>query len=1158
MDGEALKAAGHKSESALARKRERKRQLKHEEMKDMPSEERRRYKAEHQRRRAAKKAMRFLVASTSPHRERGDHGDCSSSKAHHSGDPSPPESRVPVPTEGALNQPPALSFSPELPEPSAVATTGVAHPDAKTASSRTEKPSPNSEVENSVPCLDDRPSLENLAETLSRQVFSSTCSVPNNALGSGGSSLLKALQGRRCTSASDGAPALPSRALPSTLISSTIAPFRRRFFSDTANRPQSQGGADCSVHVSSGTLTNVGCPKAHLQAYDADVEGFGLERDAAFQANGGNTDSYDDGESRGPLSRPPMEESDVILGVSPGRSSMSNRDMLSLAPHLPASAAGSGTAAILELKQQQEVQQRPQLHSPTAGTLPPSTLVSMVNTRDDVASPDVSKASSITASAPEGGVDPCQRSSLPLRTGVEASQSAEPGLNQLRTSNAVTGPAANGMPAKSVTSSCCSAYSPSCTKVREPAEAKTAKSAVGGKGSDAGQNDPTPAAAASAAVAVARKAVQSLSSSCSSFRSRSSDDESADGSSVYSYSSYSSSGSLVPEVLPLVEDCTVPPPVAAFSDLKYRYSCVQQLRSYAEPAIIHEWNLTEGCWGRVETSVVLSPQPFSKGNMRASYYMIDMGRLNCLLVAKRYLKSNVRDDQYFDDVSMHSIAGHWARVFNMMHPPKEVRFVPAAVMILPKRNPPLIMAMEPQLTGKFVKYNNNCGYVRRKARWTPQAFSHFTYHASDHELMVVDIQGVDDYYTDPQILSPDGEGYGRGNLGKEGIQRFLESHRCNEVCRAVGLPPLRRNSKGAVITPLASSGSGRSSAGPGSPVIKDRLTTAVPCASGLKEERLPPKAFMLARRASSGNSPCLEPNGAPLSLRQSSEAAQVLAPAPPPRQTLHRGSRPPSPLSPEASPSALTPSALPHSVVPVPNYGVKYVRYPRQALIRPQSQYFVSTVAGGLMAVPQQGSGMPNGYGNGGPFSPLHMYSTANEQSAGKVGGAQAGGSAGAPSSMVAVGHTGVSTPPQGAVIMAVPLLRPPAGARPGYGGAQSNVGPEGFHLLSAQRSGESAGSLHQTPHLWSGGTANLGGGMPSFYPHPPVTSTVGSPTGRCGSHQSSFAAVAPTMPSAEEAAMLNSAQLRRQSFSRQPVFSAVEEAPKKSKSRYHRHPHLH
>lgn len=50
----------------------------------------------------------------------------------------------------------------------------------------------------------------------------------------------------------------------------------------------------------------------------------------------------------------------------------------------------------------------------------------------------------------------------------------------------------------------------------------------------------------------------------------------------------------------------------------------------------------------------------------------------------------------------------------------------------------------------------------------PQAFSHFTFERSGHQLIVVDIQGVGDLYTDPQIHTEKGTDFGDGNLGRRG------------------------------------------------------------------------------------------------------------------------------------------------------------------------------------------------------------------------------------------------------------------------------------------------------------------------------------------------------------------------------------------------------
>ena len=55
---------------------------------------------------------------------------------------------------------------------------------------------------------------------------------------------------------------------------------------------------------------------------------------------------------------------------------------------------------------------------------------------------------------------------------------------------------------------------------------------------------------------------------------------------------------------------------------------------------------------------------------------------------------------------------------------------------------------------------------------------------------------MDNYFTDPQIHSHDGASFGMGNMGQDGIDRFLESHKCNSLCRRLGLEPPERTPDG--------------------------------------------------------------------------------------------------------------------------------------------------------------------------------------------------------------------------------------------------------------------------------------------------------------------------------------------------------------------------
>ena len=83
----------------------------------------------------------------------------------------------------------------------------------------------------------------------------------------------------------------------------------------------------------------------------------------------------------------------------------------------------------------------------------------------------------------------------------------------------------------------------------------------------------------------------------------------------------------------------------------------------------------------------------------------------------------------------------------------------------------------------------------------PQAFSHFTFEATDGTKLVCDLQGVwnsvDGFtFTDPVIHCREDGGTkthmnGATDKGTEGIASFFKTHECNEICKRLGLPERR-------------------------------------------------------------------------------------------------------------------------------------------------------------------------------------------------------------------------------------------------------------------------------------------------------------------------------------------------------------------------------
>lgn len=147
------------------------------------------------------------------------------------------------------------------------------------------------------------------------------------------------------------------------------------------------------------------------------------------------------------------------------------------------------------------------------------------------------------------------------------------------------------------------------------------------------------------------------------------------------------------------------------------------------------------------------------------------------------------------------------------------------------------LLVEPELEGRFTKWNNNAGAVMAAQTGpsgaalsagsalggideededdeaeeaidindVPQAFSHFSFEASCSKQLVCDLQGVwnaEDGFvlTDPVVhyISSTGKRHKNGatDQGVLGVRKFFQTHTCNRLCARLGL---RRPSPGSFL-----------------------------------------------------------------------------------------------------------------------------------------------------------------------------------------------------------------------------------------------------------------------------------------------------------------------------------------------------------------------
>ncbi|XP_028404560.1 alpha-protein kinase vwkA-like [Dendronephthya gigantea] len=199
-------------------------------------------------------------------------------------------------------------------------------------------------------------------------------------------------------------------------------------------------------------------------------------------------------------------------------------------------------------------------------------------------------------------------------------------------------------------------------------------------------------------------------------------------------------------------------------------------------------------------SIKIAANPFAEGKLRIAYY----GRYaseesgdSLVLKQFKYTSEN-QFARYKEQMEIQSVAIALADKFNAIKPAgtRDVHFADVSIVTFVQGEEKVHYAMEKYINGKYIKFNNNAGFVNETAYTaTLHAFSHWSYWASGRYLMVVDLQGVKEessghvryVLTDPAIHCGSLRRFGKTNLGREGMYKFFRTHYCNGICKAMAL-----------------------------------------------------------------------------------------------------------------------------------------------------------------------------------------------------------------------------------------------------------------------------------------------------------------------------------------------------------------------------------
>lgn len=193
-------------------------------------------------------------------------------------------------------------------------------------------------------------------------------------------------------------------------------------------------------------------------------------------------------------------------------------------------------------------------------------------------------------------------------------------------------------------------------------------------------------------------------------------------------------------------------------------------------------------------------EPFESGTERdafvgfATNHVADAGfQAGQKIVVKRFKKA-VRwsEDDWSKDVKAMEVATAFANKWNSLGIIRKKVEVHKSVIgkviwsgsgLFPVAS---FVMIEPFLEGDYVKWNSNTGFVR-DASLGIHSFCHWTYHDSNGQQLLCDVQGVqlpDKYViTDPCVMSLNRGAFGMTDCGELYMKEWMRDHKCNDFCR---------------------------------------------------------------------------------------------------------------------------------------------------------------------------------------------------------------------------------------------------------------------------------------------------------------------------------------------------------------------------------------